>query len=574
VTQSTGARFLARALADSGVACAFLVPTILSRTLVEMDLVVGIRRVLAHSEKAAAYMADGYARASGRVGLCLAQAIGASNLASGLRDARLAHSPVLALTGGPTSSGKTRSVYQQLADRDQFRAVAKFSERIERIADLPGALAAALRAATGPSPGPAHLEFAGHMGELEAEEADFPAFDFARLRAQAPWRIRPDDAALQAAHEAILTAKRPILVAGGGVVWSGARDAVRGFCAAAGMPYATALNALEISAGDDANVHVGVPGLYSRKSANDAVLEADLVIFVGSATGSQATAAWNVPRSGTRTIEINIDPAELSRHYPNSIALSGDARTTLDALRARLAAQPIDPVRFAEWRARCRHLIDEWRAETETARASSAAPIRPERLVTEMSRVLPSNALTVVDTGHAGMWAATYLDLRHADQRFIRAAGSLGWSLPAAIGAKIGAPERPVLCFTGDGGLWYHIGEIETAVRCGAELVVVVNNNVCMNQERDVYKTAYGGELRGRHAELWHYTDADLCGMARAMGAKATRVDRAADVAPAIEGALRGGGVHLVDVRSDPDAMAPHAYIGDGKYLGFGLPAR
>ena len=141
--------------------------------------------------------------------------------------------------------------------------------------------------------------------------------------------------------------------------------------------------------------------------------------------------------------------------------------------------------------------MKEWRAETEPARQSDAYPIRPEGLCREVTEALPRNAVLVADTGWSGVWSGVYIYLTHPDQRYIRAAGSLGWSFPASLGAKCAAPERPVVCFTGDGGFFYHLSELETALRCGIKTVTVVNNNHGFRQcWRGVYR-AYGKHPAG-----------------------------------------------------------------------------
>ena len=139
---------------------------------------------------------------------------------------------------------------------------------------------------------------------------------------------------------------------------------------------------------------------------------------------------------------------------------------------------------WSDWGEQVREWVKEWRAEYEPLLISNAVPIRPERICRELQEALPSDALLISDTGHAGGWTGTMIDLNHPDQRYLRCAGSLGWAFPAALGAKCALPDRPVVCFTGDGGFWYHLAEMETAVRCGINTVTVINNNRSLNQDR------------------------------------------------------------------------------------------
>jgi acetolactate synthase-1/2/3 large subunit len=157
------------------------------------------------------------------------------------------------------------------------------------------------------------------------------------------------------------------------------------------------------------------------------------------------------------------------------------------------------------------------------------------------------------------MWTGGMVDLTSPGQGFIRAAGSLGWGLPAALGAQVAAPDRPVILFTGDGGLWYHIGELETAARWKIPAVIVVNNNRSLNQEINVYSRAYGGSLHGRHGELWHFEDVDFAKVAESMGVLGLTVKKPADFEPALEKAVAAQGPALINVVTEIEALAPRA---------------
>ncbi|MGH3480259.1 MAG: thiamine pyrophosphate-binding protein, partial [Nocardioidaceae bacterium] len=284
-------------------------------------------------------------------------------------------------------------------------------------------------------------------------------------------------------------------------------------------------------------------------------LGADLVMYVGSQTGSQLTLSWQVPAPDTRVIHLDIEPAELGRHFANTVPLLADARLGLARLLAALAAA--DSGDRVAWVERAQELGRRWRQAVRPDMESEQLPMRPERLCGELTALLPDDALLVSDTGHSGMWTGGFVDLQRPGQGYIRAAGSLGWGLPAAIGAKLGAPERPVVLFTGDGGLWYHIAEIETAVRWQIPVVILVNDNRSLNQEIGSYTPVYGGKLHGKHAELWHFEDVNLAGVAESMGATGIRVDKPGELAGAMEQALESSGPVLVDVVTDMEVIAP-----------------
>ena len=556
----TGARFLADALAGYGVSHVFLVPAIASATLVELEERTSIGRIVTHGEKAAAYMADGYARATGKPGVCFAQAVGAANLAAGLRDAWLAGSPVIAITGGPYDETRGRHTYQQADDLHAFSVLTKFSEQVPSPSRLPDLLRQAFRVATTGRPGPVHLELKGHLGELDEESAELAVVVEERFAQVPPFRPEPEPAAVDEAAQQLAAAKRPVIVAGGGVRWSGARDELVELAEALQAPVVTSMDGKDAIPGAHP-LNCGVAGIYSKKTANRVLLECDLVLFAGNAMGSQATFNWQLPLPGTPVIQLEIDPEQLGRHSPSVLPLLGDAQVTLARVRAALPERRPN----GDWLARVDEIKREWAEEYGPLLASDAVPLRPERLCAALSATLPDDALLVVDTGHSGMWSAHMVDLRPG-QGYIRAAGSLGWAFPAGIGAKLAVGDRPVVVFTGDGGFWYHIAELETAVRWGVGLVVVVNDNTSLNQEIGPYTKAYGGALRGRHGELWQFRDTDLARVAESIGAAGIRVTRPDALEDALgrafERAAAQGVPHVVDIVTETSAMAPTGYIG------------
>jgi acetolactate synthase I/II/III large subunit len=555
MARMTGARCLAEFLERSGVTHIFWVPSVLHETLDELGKGNRVSRILAHGEKAAVYMADAYARVSGRPGVCFSQMIGASNLAAGLRDPWLARTPLVAITGGAASEHYNRHAYQQVYDRPAFQEVTKEHARVEHPELLPEALRQAFRAATSGTPGPVHIEIAGHAAEVENVEADLDVIIEEQFQQLPPYRPVADSDGIDQALALLAKAERPVIVAGGGVRASGAGAQVVALAERLAVPIATALNAKDTVPGCHP-LNLGVPGTYSRESANRALLEADLVFFIGSHTASQVTAYWHLPPQGTTVIQLGIDGAEMGRHYPNAVSLMGDARATLEVMVDR--ADGASAANRAPWTARAAELVADWRTKMAGFMDSDAQPIRPERICRELSDWLPKDAILVSDTGHAGMWTGGVVDLnRDADRMghsYLRAAGSLGWGLPASIGAKLAAPDRPVVMFSGDGGFWYHIAEIETAVRWNAAVVFLVNNNGALNQgmEQDV------------HGDTWKFSDASFVDIAKAMGADGVHVTDPADIRGALDTALASGKPYVVDIASDITAQAPTAYIGGG----------
>ena len=323
-----GGECLADMLAGYGVTHVFMVPAVLRRTFAEMERRTKIARVHCHGEKSAAYMADGYARASGKPGICMAQVIGALNLAAGLRDAYLAHSPVIAMTGGRDPKTKFRKVYQEVDDVPAFEPVTKFNATIDEVARIPDMLRQAFRVATSGAPGPVHLQFRGNEGQVDVEEAEMETLVETQFARVPPFRPEPEAAHVKAALEILQKAERPIIVAGGGARASGAGAELVALAQALQIPVATSLNGKDCIPGAHP-LAVGVVGSYSRESANRAVNRADLVCFIGSETGGMTTHFWAVPKIGTPAIQIDIEPEALGRNYSLQASVLGDAKNVL-----------------------------------------------------------------------------------------------------------------------------------------------------------------------------------------------------------------------------------------------------
>lgn len=545
-----GSRYLAEFLHAYGVTHVFFIPAILMETLAELES-MPIRRVMVHAEKAAAYMADGYARASRRPGVCMAQHIGTSNLASGLRDPFLACSPVLAITGGGTPQSRYRNAYQELEDMGQFEKTTKFNARVDDIRRLPDLMRQAFREATTGSPGPVHLQMQGHFAQVTEQDAELDTMFETRFSAAPAYRSPADPALVEDAMRLLRQAERPIIVAGGGVVWSGAADVLVKFAEATSIPVGTSLNARGVIL-DNHPLAVGVVGGYPQACANQAVSQADLIFFVGSHTGSQVTANWKYPKVGTKVIHLDIDPREIGRNYPCA-PLLGDVRTVLQQMLERAGGNV--GAANTKWRDIVADLVSKWRKSALPKRTSDATPIRPERVCEEISRQLPAGGIVVCDTGHSGIWAGTMIDFNKPGQRLIRSAGSLGWSFPASLGVKCALPDTTVVCFAGDGAFYYHLAELETAARHGINVVVVVNNNSAFSQEIPLYEAGYRQLPRLRDRELWGFETIDFARVAQSLGCMGIRVDTPDAIRPALEQAIAAKRPVVVDVVTDHTIM-------------------
>lgn len=545
----TGGRFIAETFRAQGVSHVFFMDAILRRALTELEE-LGIRRVLGHSEKGVAYMADGYARAARRPGICMAQSVGAANLAAALQESWFAYAPVIALTGRHAPINQYRNAYQELPHEPLYASVTKFRGRVDEVAQLPHVLRQAFREATTGTSRPVHVDIAGHTGDVvgaaELTAAIVPEEAFSRIPA---FRPAPDPDSVERVSTALARSARPVVVAGAGVVLSGAGEQLQAFVERNGIPVVMSLDAKGVLL-EHHPLNGGVAGTYSRACANQILHAADLVVFIGSDAGDMITNNWTLPRPGTAVVQIDVDPAELGRNFPGAIGMHADPRAALERLseNAPRRSRP-------EWLRQMAELVAAWRAEAERERASDAVPIRPERLCRELTEWLPKNAALVADTGYASHWSGTLVYLTDPGQTYLRAAGSLGWAFPASLGVQCALPDRPVVCLTGDGGFMYHLPELETARRHNLNVITVVNNNHCLAQGRRNIEVAYEGRGGNKH-EIFAYRDTDFAQLARDFDCFGIRIDKPGDLPRAFAEARRSGKPAVIDVVTDPEASA------------------
>jgi acetolactate synthase I/II/III large subunit len=346
-----------------------------------------------------------------------------------------------------------------------------------------------------------------------------------------------------------------VIVAGGGVIRSDAGTAVTEMARRLNIPVATSVSGKGCIPEDDP-LSVGCVGNYCRNTANEIVAKADLVIFIGSHTGDQVTLNWTIPKTGTKIAQIDIDPVELGRNYPIEAGVLGDARLCAEAL-----ARAASPRANKDWLAFARGVIAAWERNEAANADSGATPIRPERLCREIEAALPRDAVLVADTGHASIWTCSRIKMREG-QTYVRpGGGSLGWAYPASLGVKCAAGERPVICFTGDGGLWYHLTEMETQMRYGIKTVTVVNNNYGYGQGSNARRAMFEGRDFD-HGNYVFKEGVSFAELARSMGAFAVRVEDPDRIAPALRAALDADRPALVEVVTDlaiepPDPWCP-----------------
>ncbi|MFC3125716.1 thiamine pyrophosphate-binding protein [Pseudoroseomonas globiformis] len=548
-----GADWLARSIAQSGQSHVFFIDAVLRPTLMALEE-RGVQPVLAHSEKGAAYMADGYARLSDRPGIVAAQSVGAANLAAALQDAYLGRVPMIAMTGRKPPSAQHRNAYQEVPHTPLFAPVTKWGTAVEAASDLPRLFRQGWAAATTAPPRPVHLDLNGLMGEVVeqgasgAEPADLSGWTAPRHRPVA------DAAEIEKVAARLRDAGRIVILAGDGAALSGCGAEVLAVAEALQAPVATSLGARDMLPSRH-RLCVGVAGSYSAPPANKVVHQAELLLMIGCDGGDQVTHGWRLPHPGAAVIQIDADALELDR-LPAELSLHGDPRGTLKLLLEALG-QPQRDAGFAQEAAR---LMADWRSGMAPRLTNNEAPIDPARLCAEISAALPQDGVLVADTGYSGIWTGTLVDFNGSGQRYLRAAGSLGWAFPAALGAKCAAGDRKVVCFSGDGALYYHLTELETAKRRGIAVTLVVNNNRGFGQGWPNLVRAAGNRPEVAATLLRFGEHTDFCALARGFGLHSIRVERPEQIGPALREAMAADETVLVEVMTGIDHRAPEPW--------------
>jgi acetolactate synthase-1/2/3 large subunit len=498
------------------------------------------------------YMADAYARITGLPTYVYGQyGPGAGNVAGALPEPLWSSSPVVAMPTSMRRQHRHAGEYQELEQIALFAGVTKWQGEAQIPERIPHLVrSAAIRAVSNP-PGPVYAGIPSDALEIEIKDYVAPAAD--SVRVSVPWqRPRPEAARVAEAVALIDAAERPVVLAGNGVHLSRAYEPLRRVVEALGLPVATSLSGKGAISETHA-LSIGTVGRYSRNYANALVREADLVIAVGSRLGGLVTDSYRLFAKGVKVIHVDADPSVLNLNFPTDVAIHADAAAFLEDLEVALdRPRPERPAWIDRVRAE-RATWTERRGEMAEADGRDGGLMRPEAVLTAVDELAPDDTLFLADTGYAAAWAGALIELKQAGQGFLRADGSLGWAVPASLGAKLASPDRPIVAITGDGGFGYHIGELETALRLDLPVVIVVLNNQTLAFEVHVQELLYKEVVE----EVDDFVDVDYAAVARAFGAEGTRVRTAAEFRDAFRNALASTKVTVIDAIIDRKAIGP-----------------
>jgi acetolactate synthase-1/2/3 large subunit len=515
----------------------------------------GITHVLTRDERHAAYMADGFARVSGRVGVCEGPSGGgATYILPGLVEANESSIPVLAITTDISVTARGRYTLTELDQDTLMGPLTKWNQVVDQASALPGAVRAAFRAMATGRPGSAHI---GLPLDVQRQPVDADTVWAAPEHGRYPSaRVAPDPHSVDQAVQVLAAARLPVIVCGGGVVISGAERALTDLAEALGAPVATTVSG-QGSLSDKHPLALGVVGSNGGTPATRAVVEAaDVVVFVGCRAGSVTTERWRYPAPGdARIVHVDVDPDVVGTNYQTAAGVVGDARLTLEAL-----CEGVEQGREGAAADRGRALVeiakrDKFEAFQRLA-ASDEQPVRPERIIATLQRLLPEDAIVVADPGTPCPYFSAYYEWPRSGRHFItnRAHGALGYSLAASVGAHYARPDSRCVAVMGDGSFAMACGELETLKRLGLPIVLIVISNAVFGWIKAGQKSSFDA----RYYSV-DFTSTDHAAVARAFGLDAWRVSHPGELADTLATALECRRPCLVDIVTQPlhEANAP-----------------
>jgi acetolactate synthase I/II/III large subunit len=510
----------------------------------------GMRHVLTRDERSASYMADGYARVSGKVGVCEGPSGGgATYILPGLAEANESSVPLLCINSDISVAARGRYTLTELNQDALMRPVTKWNSVLNRAEDLPRTFRAAFRQITTGRPGAAHiaLPFDVQNGSVNRDEV-WGDVRFGRAPAE---RIAPDSESVERAARLLREAKQPILICGGGVILSQAQGDLVALAEQLSIPVATTISG-KGSIDEEHPLAAGVVGSNGGTPETRAVVDnADLVFFIGCRAGSVTTERWRHPTPGAcKVIHLDLDPAVPNANYRTGAALVCDAQLGLKQLRETLANQ-----RRVVNGSDLESAKERKFANFQVLAESLDKPIKPERLVAELTRVLDRDAILVADAGTSCPYFSAYYPVRSPGRFFSnRAHGALGYSLPAAVGAHFATPSVKCVSVMGDGSFGFTCGELETAVRYRLPITFIVISNASYGWIKAGQKSGYSQ----RYFSV-DFAVTDHAAVAAAFGVKSWRVTEPTDLSKALKDALAYDRPTLVDVVCQPlqEAKAP-----------------
>ena len=499
----------------------------------------GIRHILVRHEAGGGHAAEGYAKATGKVGVAFGTSgPGATNLVTPIMDAMMDSVPVVFITGQVRTDLLGTDGFQEADVIGITMPAVKHSIMIQHPNEIPRALHEAFHIARTGRPGPVVLDI---PTDLSKADIDYTPITDVRLPGYQP-TTEGNVKQIRQAAKALAAARRPVIYAGGGVILADAGEELVAFARSDRFPVTTTLNGLGGFPAPDPQ-WLGMLGMHGTRTANYAMDEADLICCVGARFDDRITGKLSEFAPRAKFIHIDVDPAEISKNVPAHIPIVGDAKSILARLRIEYDALAADPARLSDWWQR----IEGWRAKHPLAYTDSEdEEIKPQRLVEAVYEATGGEAIITTDVGQHQMWAAQYYHYKFPRQWISSGGlGTMGFGLPAAMGAAIGCPEKTVVCITGDGSIQMNAQEFATCAQEGIPVKVIICNNGYLGMVRQWQELFW--EKRYSAVDLGQYPD--FVKLAEAYGCTGVRLTQKGTLVDDLKAAIATPGPVVVDVR-------------------------
>ncbi|MFU8876950.1 MAG: acetolactate synthase 2 catalytic subunit [Wenzhouxiangellaceae bacterium] len=533
----SGAHLFVRCLRELGVDTIFGYPGGAIMPIYDALPQSGIRHILTRHEQGAALAADGYARAARKVGVCMATSgPGATNLVTGLANSMLDSVPVVAITGQVATAVMGTDAFQEVDVFGITLPVVKHSYIVRDAADIPKVLAEAFHLAASGRPGPVLIDVPKDI-TVATVKAGLRMPEFRSPRAVAARDVGR-------AATLMMQAKRPLFYLGGGIEIAGAEATVRTLVQACGFPAVCTLKGLGAIATDHAQFQ-GMLGMHGNQAANFAVQESDLLIVIGARFDDRATGRLDEFAPNARVIHIDVDAAEIGKLRRADAALPGDLETNLRALGSALERREFADI--SEWRVRC----ETWKAEHAWRYDAPGEAIYAPKLLKDLSERAGDELLLSCDVGQHQMWVAQHCRIRHPRRHLTSGGlGTMGYGLPAGIGAKLACPDADVVVVTGDGSIMMNIQELATLHRYGIDVRILLLDNASLGMVRQWQELFFDGN----YSEIDLSDNPDFAALARVFGLEARTIDARDQADAALDWLLHTPGPALLHVKIDPKA--------------------
>ncbi len=539
----SGAKILLNCLVQEGVECMFGYPGGVTLPLYDALYEHQIRHVLVRHEQNAAFAAQGYARTTGKVGVCCATSgPGATNLVTGLVDAMMDSVPIVAITGQVSNKLMGSDAFQEADTFGITRSATKHNFLVKNVADLPQIIHEAFYIAASGRPGPVLVDITKDVFQAQAHYAPVTEIHLPGYRVFSEGHVGQ----IRRAAQMMWEAERPFVYAGGGIIAANAHDELRELVETLDAPTVCTLMGLGVLPYDHPRF-ISMPGMHGSYAANMGMTHTDLIIALGVRFDDRVTGRLNAFAPHAKVIHVDVDPAEIGKNRYADLPIVGNAKKVLPKLTAALKElKPEMEGRKAGARAEWRGQIQAWKEENPLVPVRSETEIKPQHLMAEIDRLSGGRAIIASDVGQHQMWSAQLI--RYNEPRlWINSGGlgSMGFGLPAAIGCQFARPDKLVFAIVGDGGFQMSIPELATIANHALPIKIIVMNNGYLGMVRQWQELFYNNRLS--QVELTSFPDPEK--LAGAYGFKGSTVEDVKEMPRVLEEAVRASGPYLLNVK-------------------------